>query len=171
MTQDGGRKPVIRLPSSVASRMQTQKLLERIALLLEVNLRDLLLESADPRETAAYWRAEMDGGLADAKDAVAKAIAQACRLEKQIKAAQSSAGEWDAKVDAALHAGDDVRARSALKRKMTCESMANELQQKLAHQHQVTAEMKKSVSALQAQVIDLTRLAGSGSVRSGSKSS
>ena len=39
--------------------VQTQKLLERIAMLLKVNVNDLLMESADPQETAAYWRAEM----------------------------------------------------------------------------------------------------------------
>ncbi len=162
---------VVRLSSSVQNAMQTQILLERIALLIKVNLQDLLLESADPQETAAYWRAEMEGGLAGAKDAVAKAVTQERRLEKQIKAAQASADEWDAKIDAALRAGDDTRARSALKRKTTYECVVSELQQKLAHQHQVTAGMKKSVSALQAQVIDLTSLAGSASARSRSKPS
>jgi len=151
--------------------VQTRKLLDRITTLLKVRLQDLLLESADPKETVAYWRAEMEAGLADAKDAVAKAIAQERQLEKHLKAAQSSADEWDGKVDAALHACDDARARAALKRKMTYESMANDLQQRLAHQHQVIAEMKKSVSALQAKVIDLTGLAGGGPVRSRSKSS
>jgi len=137
----------------------TRKLLDRIAALLEVSLQDLLMESADPQETAAYWRAEMVGGLADAKDAVAKAVAQERQLEKQLKATQSSADAWDVKVDVALQACDDARARAALKRKMTYESMANDLQLRLAHQHQVIADMKKSVSALQAKVIDLTGLA------------
>lgn len=151
--------------------VQTRKLLDRITALLEVSLQDLLMESADPQETVAYWRAEMEAGLADAKDAVAKAIAQERQLEKHLKVAQSSADEWDGKVDAALQACDEARARAALKRKMTYESMANDLQQRLTHQHQVIAEMKKSVSALQAKVIDLTGLAGGGPVRSRSKSS
>jgi phage shock protein A len=149
--------------------MQTQKLLERIAALLEVSLQDLLMESADPQETAAYWRGEMAGGLADAKDAVAKAMAQERQLEKQLRAAQSSADAWDVKVDTALQACEDARARAALKRKMTYESMANDLQLRLAHQHQVIADMKKSVSALQAKVIDLTGCARP--VRSRRKSS
>ena len=142
--------------------VQTRKLLNRIATLLEVSLQDLLMESADPQETVAYWRAEMQAGLADAKDAVAKAIAQERQLEKHLKATQSSADEWDGKVDAALQACDDARARAALKRKMTYESMANDLQQRLVHQHQVMAEMKTSVSALQAKAIDMTGLAGCG---------
>ena len=138
--------------------MQTQKLLERIAILLKVNLQGLLIESADPPETAAYWRTEMAGGLADAKDAVAKAIAQEHQLEKQLGAARSSADAWDGKVDAALEAGDETRARAALKRKMAYECVGNELQNKLAHHRQVMADMKASVSALQAKVIDLEGL-------------
>ena len=149
--------------------MPTRKLLDRLAALLEVSLQDLLMESADPQETAAYWRAEMAGGLADAKDTVAKAVAQECQLEKQLKAAQSSADAWDVKVDAALQACDDARARAALKRKMTYESIAADQQVRLAHQHQLIAEMKKSVSALQAKVIDLAGLHKP--VRSGRRSS
>ncbi len=137
--------------------MQT-KLLDRIAWLLKVNLQDLLLESADPSETAAYWRAEMASGLAEAQDAVAKAVALEHQIEKQLKAAQSSADERNAHVDAALQAGDEPRARAALKRKLAYEDIARESQHRLAHQQQVTADMRASVSALQAKVIDLEGL-------------
>ena len=160
---------VIRLSPSVQDAMPTQKLIKRIAVLLEVNLQDLLLESADPRETVAYWRAEMKGGLADAQDAVARAVALGHQIEKQCKSAQSSADQWDTKVDAALQAGDERRARAALKRKIAYEDMARELQRRLAHQHQVIAEMKKGVSALQEKVLDLAGLEKS--VRPGRKSS
>jgi phage shock protein A len=145
------------------------RLLERIAVLLKVNLQDLLMESADPQETVAYWRTEMEAGLADAKDSVAKAVAQERQLEKQLKAAQSSADAWDVRVDAALEAGDDARARTALKRKMTYEGMANESRQKLDRQRQVIAQMKASVSALQQKAIDLVGHARP--PRSGRKSS
>lgn len=148
--------------------MQT-KLLGRIAALLEVSLQDLLMESADPQETVAYWRAEMEAGLADAKDAVARAVAQERQLEKRLEAAQSSADEWDAKVDAALETGDDAQARTALKRKMTYEGMANELRQKHDRQRQVIAEMRASVSALQQKAIDLVGQAKP--TRAGRKSS
>ena len=136
--------------------MQTQKLLERIAMLLKVNVNDLLMESTDPQEAVAYWRAEMEGGLADAKDTVARALAQERQLEKQLQAAQTSIAKWDAKVDAALPAGDEDRARAALNRKMTYERIAQDLQQKLDHHRQVTAKMKASVSALQEKAQDLT---------------
>jgi phage shock protein A len=137
---------------------QTHKLLERIAALLKVNLQDLLMESPDPQEAAAHWRAEMESGLADAKDAVAKAVARERQIAKQLGAAESSAAEWDAKVDAALEAGDDARARAALKRKALYERVAQGLQAKLDQHRKVLADMKASVNALQEKVKDLESL-------------
>jgi len=49
----------------------------------------------------------MDEGIAQAKDAVAAAIAQQRQLEKQVEAAQASSAEWDAKTDALLKVGDE----------------------------------------------------------------
>ena len=145
------------------------KLFDRIAALLKVNLSDLLMEEADPQEAVAHWRAEMESGLADAKDAVAKAMAQERQLEKELRAAQSSAADWDAQTDVALQAGDEDKARAALKRKAAYERVAQELRAKLDHQRQVMAEMKASVKALEVKAQDLTGLTRP--VRSGRKTS
>ena len=97
----------------------------------------------------AHYLAEMDEGIAQAKDAVAAAIAQQHQLEKQAQAAQSFGAEWDAKTDAWLKAGDEEQARRALKRKMAYQRVAEESQKKLEHQQPGVAEMKASVAALQ----------------------
>jgi len=138
--------------------MQTQELLERIAALLKVSLQDLLMEGTDPQEAVAYYRTEVEDGLAEAKDAVAKAVAQERHIAKQLGAAESSAAEWDARVDVALQAGDDARARAALRRKASYECAAQGLQAKLDHHRQVLADMKASVSALQEKIKDLEGL-------------
>ncbi len=129
--------------------MSNLKLSRRIRALLQVNLSDLLMDEADPQDAVAHYLAEMDEGVAQAKDAVAAAIAQQRQLEKQTKAAQVSISEWDAKTDASLQAGDEEQARRALRRKMAYEDVAKELQKKLDHQRQVVADMKASVAALQ----------------------
>ena len=147
--------------------MQTQKLLDRIATLLQVNLSDLALDEADPQAAVAHWRAEMERGLEQAKDAVAAARVQERRLEQQLKEAQISIARWDAQVDAALQARDEEQALVALRRKMAYESVAQELQLKLDHHRQVVAEMKASVKALQDKIQDLEGLARP--PRSGSK--
>ncbi len=129
--------------------MSNLKLSRRITALLQVNLSDLLMDEADPRDAVVHYLAEMDEGIARAKDAVAAAVAQQHQLEKLVEAAQAPGAEWDAKTDALLKAGDEEQARRALKRKMTYERVAEELQKKLDHQQQVVAEMKASVAALQ----------------------
>jgi len=129
--------------------MSNLKLSRRITALLQVNLSDLLMDEADPRDAVTHYLAEMDEGIARAKDAVAAAVAQQHQLEKQVEAAQASGAEWDAKTDASLKAGDEEQARRALKRKMAYERVAEDLQKKLDHQQQVVAEMKASVAALQ----------------------
>ncbi len=107
------------------------------------------MDEADPQDVVAHYLAEMDEGIAQARDAVAAAIAQQHQLEKQVQAARASGAEWDAKTDASLKAGDEEQARRALKRKMAYERVAEESQKKLDHQRQVVAEMKASVAALQ----------------------
>jgi phage shock protein A len=138
--------------------MQTQRLLDRITLLLQVSLADLLMDEVDPQEAIAHWRAEAERGLADAQDAVARAIVQERQMEKQLREAQSSSAAWDAKVDAALQAGDESRARAALRRKATYEQTARLFQDKLDHHRQVLADMKAGLGALEIKMQDLTGL-------------
>jgi len=147
--------------------MQTQQLLNRITTLLKVNASDLMMDAANPQEAVARWRAEMERGLEQAKDAVAAARVQERRLEQQLKEAQISMAKWDAQVDAALQSGDEEQARVALRRKKTYECVAQELQQKLDHHRQVVVEMRASVKALQDKIQDLGGLARP--PRSGSK--
>jgi phage shock protein A len=138
--------------------VQTQKLLDRIALLLKVNVDDLLMEEPDPQAAVAYWRAEIEQGLAQAEDAVAAAIAQERQIERQLREAQLGAAKWDAKADEALHTGDEEQARAALRRKLTYECIANEAQHKLEHHRQVVIDMKAALSALKAKAQDLSVL-------------
>ena len=135
--------------------MQTQKLLDRIALLLKIDVNDLLMEDADPQAAVAHWRAEVERGVSQAKDAVAAALSQERQIERQLREAQAGMAEWDAKADAALQAGDEDQARIALQRKLTYEHIAAEAQQKLGHHRQVIAEMKSAVNALQMKAQDL----------------
>lgn len=140
--------------------MQTQKLLDRIALLLKINVDDLLMEEPDPQAAVAReaWRAEIEQGLAQAQDAVAAAIAQERQIERQLREAQLGAAKWDARADEALRTGDEEQARAALRRKLTYECIADEAQKKLEHHRQVVTDMKAALSALQAKAQDLTGL-------------
>jgi phage shock protein A len=132
-------------------------LLKRIATLLEINLDDLLMGAADPHDAAAPIIADMERGLAQARDAVASAVVKERQLERQLVEASALNEEWDAKTDAALQAGDEDLARSALKHKLSYQQRAEALQAELDRHRQALAEMKAGLSALQAKVKE-TRL-------------
>ncbi len=132
------------------------RLFDRIATLLKVNLNELLLDSTDPQESRAHWIAEIESGLAQVKDAVAAAIAREHRLERQWHKALALSQMWDARTDAALQAGDEAHARAALKRKLAYERSARATLEQLERQRQIVADMKASLNALQAKLQDLT---------------
>jgi len=127
----------------------------RIATLLKISISDLLLEADDPQEAAAPLLAEMESGLAQAKDAVAAAVVKEHQLEQQLVKAHALSAEWDAKTDTALHSGDDDAARHALKRKIAYERRASEVQAALEQQRETVAEMRDGLKALQEKVEDI----------------
>src|SRR5512136_881657 len=133
----------------------SRSLFKRAAVLLEINLDDLLMDAADPNAAAADYLAEMERGLAQAKNAVAAEIAKGRQIERQLAEARASGAEWDAKADAALRAGDEEQARLALKRKLFYQHRLEELQEELDRHTQTVAEMKTSLSGLQAKAEDV----------------
>lgn len=135
------------------------RLFERIAALVRVNVSDLLLDTPDSQDAARHYVAEMEDGLAQAKDAVASAVAQEHQLERQVREAQAACAEWDERADAALRAGDEGQARLALRRKQACERAGEQAQAQLDRQRQTLAEMKASLGALQAKIEDVRRQA------------
>jgi phage shock protein A len=135
-------------------------LLKRIGDWLAINPNDLLLEPDNPHAEAAHLIAEMESGLRQAQDAIAAAVVQERRLERQWQQALARANEWDTKTDAALQAGDDKQARRALKRKQFYQAKAAELQAALGKQRQTIAEMKAGLGALRAQVEQIKSRSG-----------
>ena len=127
----------------------------RISALLKISISDLFLEADDPQQAAAPLLDEMEGGLAQARDAVAAAMVKERQLEQQLVKAQAMRAEWDAKTDAALHAGDDDGARRALKRKIAFERRASEAQATLEQQRETVAEMRASLRALREKAKDI----------------
>jgi phage shock protein A len=135
----------------------TKSLFKRIAGWLAIDSNDLWLDVADPQAEIAPVLAEMESGLAQAKDAVASALVKEHQLEQRLKEAMAASVEWDARTDAALHAGDEEAARQALERKHAYQQTAQAIQAALDRQRQTVADMKASLGLLQARVQDIYR--------------
>src|SRR6187402_781428 len=91
----------------------------RLGTLIKSNLNDLITKAEDPEKMLAQVLLEMQQQLVDAKKAVAVAIADEKKLQKQYAAETDKAKEWERKAMVAVRAGDDGLARQALARRST----------------------------------------------------
>ncbi|MBN1890125.1 MAG: PspA/IM30 family protein [Thermoflexales bacterium] len=133
----------------------TKSLFKRIAGWLAIDPNDLWLDVADPEAKVRSLLAEMDSGLVQTKDAVAKAVVKEHQLAQRLARMAAAIAEWDAKADAALQAGDEKAARRALERKQPYRRAAQDIQASLDKQRQTVAEMKASLSLLQAKANEI----------------
>ena len=86
---------------------------DRLRRLFRSNLNELINRAEDPEKVLNQIVADMSTQLLDAKRSVATAIAEEKRLERQVKAQDGSAAEWDRRAVVALRAGKEDLARAA----------------------------------------------------------
>jgi phage shock protein A len=100
---------------------------------------------------------EMQQQLAEAKKAVAVAIADEKKLQKQYTAEQEKAKEWERKAMVAVRAGDDALARQALVRKQEHENISEQFQQQWVAQKQAVEKLKDALRLLNNKIEEAKR--------------
>src|SRR5262245_49667818 len=100
---------------------------------------------------------EMQQQLVEAKKAVAVAIADEKKLQKQYTAESDKAKEWERKAMVAVRAGDDNLARQALGRKQEHESIAGQFQQQWLAQKQAVEKLKDALRLLNNKIEEAKR--------------
>ena len=100
---------------------------------------------------------EMQQQLADAKKAVAVAIADEKKLQKQYTAEQEKSKEWERKAMVAVRAGDDGLARQALTRKQEHENISEQFQQQWVAQKQAVEKLKDALRLLNNKIEEAKR--------------
>src|SRR5258706_283002 len=104
----------------------------RLGTLIKSNINDLITKAEDPEKMLSQVLLEMQQQLVEAKKAVAVAIADEKKLQKQYTSETDKSKEWERKAMVAGRAGDDNLARQALGRKLsgdTLESKSLQLEQ------------------------------------------
>src|SRR6188768_2574404 len=101
----------------------------RLGTLIKSNINDLITKAEDPEKMLTQVLLEMHQQLGDAKKAVAVAIADEKKLQKQYNVELDKAKEWERKAMFAVRAGDDGLARQALVRKQEHENFSTQYQQ------------------------------------------
>src|SRR3978361_1358752 len=87
----------------------------RLGTLIKSNINDLITKAEDPEKMLTQVLMEMQQQLVEAKKAVAVAIADEKKLQKQYTAEADKSKEWERKAMVAVRAGGANLARPALR--------------------------------------------------------
>ena len=129
----------------------------RLGTLIKSNINDLITKAEDPEKMLSQVLLEMQQQLADAKKAVAVAIADEKKLQKQTVAEQDKAKEWERKAMVAVRGGDDGLARQALQRKQEHDTIATQFQQQWVAQKQAVEKLKDALRLLNNKIEEAKR--------------
>ena len=129
----------------------------RLGTLIKSNLNDLITKAEDPEKMLTQVLLEMQQQLVEAKKAVAVAIADEKKLQKQYTAEADKSKEWERKAMVAVRAGDDNLARQALARKQEHETIATQFQQQWLAQKQAVEKLKDALRLLNNKIEEAKR--------------
>lgn len=129
----------------------------RLATLVKSNLNDLITKAEDPEKMLGQVLVEMQQQLTEAKKAVAMAIADEKKLQKQHLTEADKAKEWERKAMVAVRAGDDTLARQALARKQEHETIAEQFETQWAAQKHAVEKLKDALRLLNNKIEEAKR--------------
>src|SRR5688572_22237170 len=129
----------------------------RLGTLIKSNINDLITKAEDPEKMLSQVLLEMQQQLVEANKAVAIAIADEKKLQKQYTAESDKAKEWERKAMVAVRAGDDNLARQALARKQEHETIATQYQQQWIAQKQAVEKLKDALRLLNNKIEEAKR--------------
>src|SRR5207253_2063959 len=124
---------------------------------IKSNINDLITKAEDPEKMLTQVLIEMQQQLVEAKKAVAIAIADEKKLQKQYTAETDKGKEWERKAMVAVRAGDDGLARQALGRKNEHETIAEQYQQQWLSQKQAVEKLKDALRLLNNKIEEAKR--------------
>jgi phage shock protein A len=129
----------------------------RLGTLIKSNINDLITKAEDPEKMLGQVLLEMQQQLVEAKKAVAVAIADEKKLQKQYTGETDKSKEWERKAMVAVRAGDDNLARQALARKQEHEQIAQQFQQQWIAQKQAVEKLKDALRLLNNKIEEAKR--------------
>ncbi|HEY5946863.1 MAG TPA: PspA/IM30 family protein [Kofleriaceae bacterium] len=129
----------------------------RLGTLIKSNINDLITKAEDPEKMLSQVLLEMQQQLVEAKKAVAIAIADEKKLQKQYTSETDKAKEWERKAMVAVRAGDDNLARQALARKQEHETISAQFQQQWIAQKQAVEKLKDALRLLNNKIEEAKR--------------
>jgi phage shock protein A len=132
-------------------------LFSRLKTLISSNVNDLINKAENPEKMLNQLLIDMNTQLIESKKAVAMAIADEKKLERETANQESQAQEWEKKAMLAVRSGKDDLAREALLRKQEYENAAGEYRKQWEAQLAAVDKLKVSLRELQNKIDEAQR--------------
>ena len=129
----------------------------RLKTLISSNVNDLISKAEKPEKMLNQLIIDMQGQLLESKRAVALAIADEKKLEREVSNQEKQAQEWEKKAMLAVKAGKDDLAREALLRKQEYDQAHLEYQKQWESQKTSVEGLKESLRELQNKIEEAQR--------------
>ena len=129
----------------------------RLKTLISSNVNDLIGKAEKPEKMLNQLIIEMNEQLIDSKKAVAMAIADEKKLERERNNQAALSQEWERKAMLAVNAGKDDLAKEALLRKTEYDRAAAEYQKQWESQKASVDQLKESLRELQSKIEEAQR--------------
>jgi phage shock protein A len=129
----------------------------RLKTLISSNVNDAISKAEKPEKMLNQLIIEMQGHLLESKRAVALAIADEKKLERELMNQEAQAREWEKKAMLAVRAGKDDLAKEALLRKQEYDNAAAEYRKQWEAQKNSVEKLKESLRELQNKIEEAQR--------------
>ena len=130
---------------------------DRLKTVISSNMNSLNSKAENPEKMLNQMIIDMNQQLIDSKKAVAMAIADEKRLEREVIENKAKAEEWEKKAVLAVRANRDDLAKEALLRKQEHESYAGQLGTQWQAQKESVEKLKESLRQLQSKIEEASR--------------
>jgi phage shock protein A len=132
-------------------------LFSRLKTLISSNVNDLINKAENPEKMLNQLLIDMNTQLIESKKAVAMAIADEKKLERETANQESQAQDWEKKAMLAVRSGKDDLAREALLRKQEHDNAAAEYRKQWEAQLAAVDKLKSSLRELQNKIDEAQR--------------
>ncbi|NNM53596.1 MAG: PspA/IM30 family protein [Spirochaetales bacterium] len=121
------------------------------------NINAAISKAEDPTRILEQTIIDMNEQLIENKKAVATAIADEKRLERQYQDNSTQAKDWEGKAVLAVKSNRDDLAKEALLRQKEYEDLSSQFKQQFDAQHQAVEKLKDSLRQLQQKIDEAAR--------------
>ena len=129
----------------------------RLKTLVSSNVNDAISKAEKPEKMLNQLIIEMQEQLLESKKAVALAIADEKKLERELQNQEAQAQDWEKKAMMAVNAGKDDLAREALIRKQEYDNNALQYRKQWEVQKASVEKLKESLRELQNKIEEAQR--------------